>query len=398
MILLIILKQNETRPDAVPNTAIYTYGSGNRLLSDASATTTNTYAYDGAGRLTNHVVNGQTRTFAYNFQGRMTSLTDIDDNTFAYEFDGEGNRLSQSLNDCLSKRFVYDGADVLLELNPTNGVAYAWVNGPGIDQPIERLLYIDGAPRARRVFHSDALGSVAALTGPGGHVTQTYAYTAFGTLRSSSGPDLNRVTDTAREQLGDSQGWMYYRYRTYIPSCGRFISEDPLGFIDGPQRFVYVLNMPMRLRDAWGLEVSATYDLSTGQFSIQDEDEKITIQAEAESGGKPYGEPIPKGKYDILYRGRLGFYRLEPCDEPYGDDTHNETGRDNLRLHRPGLTIGCIAIKESEDWAKIEGLIEKTRTSEATVDSKSRLRWFGPKTEKLMKYGTLEVIESQGNQ
>ena len=83
----------------------------------------------------------------------MTSLTDIDGSVFAYEFDGEGNRLSQSLNDCLSKRFVYDGADVLLELNPTNGVAYAWVNGPGIDQPIERLLFIDGAPRARRVFN-----------------------------------------------------------------------------------------------------------------------------------------------------------------------------------------------------------------------------------------------------
>lgn len=71
-----------------------------------------------------------------NFPDRMTSLTDIDGSVFAYEFDGEGNRLSQSLNDCLSKRFVYDGADVLLELNPTNGVAYAWVNGPGIDQPI----------------------------------------------------------------------------------------------------------------------------------------------------------------------------------------------------------------------------------------------------------------------
>ena len=39
----------------------------------------------------------------------MTSLTDIDGSVFAYEFDGEGNRLSQSLNDCLSKRFVYAG-------------------------------------------------------------------------------------------------------------------------------------------------------------------------------------------------------------------------------------------------------------------------------------------------
>ena len=156
----------------------------------------------------------------------MTSLTDIDGSTFAYEFDGEGNRLSQSLNDCLSKRFVYDGADVLLELNPTNGVAYAWVNGPGIDQPIERLLFIDGEPRAHRVFHSDALGSVAALSAPSGLVAQSYAYSAFGSLRSSTGHDPNRVTFTAREQLGDSADFMYYRYRVYSPVNGRFTSAD----------------------------------------------------------------------------------------------------------------------------------------------------------------------------
>ena len=143
----------------------------------------NFYDYDGAGRLTNHVVHGRTRAFTYDFTGRMTTLTDTDGSVFAYEFDAEGNRLSPALNDCLATRFVHDGPDVLLELNPANGVAYAWVNGPGIDQPIERLLYIGGAPRARRVFHTDALGSVAALTDPDGHVTQTYAYSAFGALR-----------------------------------------------------------------------------------------------------------------------------------------------------------------------------------------------------------------------
>ena len=189
------------------------------------------------------------------FIGRMTSLTDIDGSVFAYEFDGEGNRLSQSLNDCLSKRFVYDGADVLLELNPINGVAYAWVNGPGIDQPIERLLFIDGAPRARRVFHADALGSVAALTDPSGLVTQSYAYSAFGSLRSSTGHDPNRVTYTAREQLGDSQGWMYYRYRVYSFSLGRFSTPDLLGFADGVNVYAYVANNPVLFVDSLGLRV-----------------------------------------------------------------------------------------------------------------------------------------------
>ena len=237
------------------NTTTYTYGSGNRLLADASATTTNTYAYDGAGRLTNHVVNGLPRTIAYDFQGRMTTLTDTNGSVFRYTFDAEGNRRSQSLNDCLETRFIYDGPDVLLELDPSNAVTYAWLDGPGIDQPIERIMYLNGTPRARRVFHADAIGSIAALTAPDPTPVQTYAYTAFGAIRRQTGPDPNRTTYTAREHLGDSQGWMYYRYRIYNQNIGRFVAEDPHGFVDGPNVWIYCRNHVMNWIDAVGLDV-----------------------------------------------------------------------------------------------------------------------------------------------
>ncbi len=193
----------------------------------------------------------------------MTTLTDTNGAVFTYTFDAEGNRRSQSLNDCLETRFLYDGPDVLLELDPSNAVTYAWIDGPGIDQPIERIMYLNGAPRARRVFHADALGSIAALTAPDGHVTQTYAYSAFGTLRSSSGPDLNRVTYTARDLLGDSQGWMYYRFRAYDPRSGRFVPKDPLGFVSGANVWQYVGNQPVRYTDAFGLWCGAD-DVLTG--------------------------------------------------------------------------------------------------------------------------------------
>ena len=107
-----------------------------RLVADTSPAGANFYDYDGAGRWTNHVVHGRTRAFTYDFTGRMTTLTDTNGSVFAYEFDAEGNRLSQALNDCLATRFVHDGSDVLLELNPANTITYAWGNGPGIDQPI----------------------------------------------------------------------------------------------------------------------------------------------------------------------------------------------------------------------------------------------------------------------
>ncbi len=220
----------------------------------------------------------------------MTTLTDTDGSVFAYEFDAEGNRLSQSLNDCLSKRFVYDGADVLLELNPTNGVAFAWVNGPGIDQPIERLLFIDGAEHSRRVFHADALGSVAALTDEGGRTVQSYAYAAFGGLRAAAGPDRNRGTYTAREQLGDSAGWMYYRARIYSPARGRFTTPDPMGFADSPNQYPYCINNPVIYSDANGQEILSVGMLAAillfagTEFAIAPENECQCSNPEYASG------------------------------------------------------------------------------------------------------------------
>ena len=69
------------------------------------------------------------RTYGYDFMSRMTSLTDTNGSVFGYVFDGEGNRVRQSLNDCLSSRFVYDGANAVVEMNASNEVVWAWVNG-----------------------------------------------------------------------------------------------------------------------------------------------------------------------------------------------------------------------------------------------------------------------------
>jgi RHS repeat-associated protein len=223
----------------------YSYGPANRLLSSTSPAETNQYFYDGAGRLTNQLVNGQARHYAYNFRGQMTALHDMDGRVFSYAFDGTGNRLSQSLNDCLTTRFVYDGPNVVLDLNASNEFVHAYVSGPGIDQPVERIGFISGQTRLRHVYHADALGSIAAMTDESGQTAKTYAYEAFGTIRAEDG-DLvkNRTTYTGREELGDSTGFRFYRYRVYDPSTGRFVSEDPLRFLTGPNVYIYCANNP----------------------------------------------------------------------------------------------------------------------------------------------------------
>jgi RHS repeat-associated protein len=45
----------------------------------------------------------------------------------------------------------------------------------------------------------------------------------------------------------------YYRARYYDAGRGRFISEDPLGFIGGVDFYSYVLNRPIQMSDPQGL-------------------------------------------------------------------------------------------------------------------------------------------------
>jgi RHS repeat-associated protein len=209
---------------------------------------------NGAGRLTNQLVSGQARHYAYNFRGQMTALHDMDGRVFSYAFDGDGNRTIQALNDCLTTRFVYDGPNVVLDLNASNEFVHAYVSGPGIDQPVERIGFISGQTRLRHVYHADALGSVVLITDEPGNAVKSYAYEAFGKIRVEGGELLqNRTTYTGREELADSAELRYYRFRVYDPSTGRFLSEDPLRFLTGPNVYLYVDNNPIYFIDSLGL-------------------------------------------------------------------------------------------------------------------------------------------------
>jgi YD repeat-containing protein len=100
------------------STTAYAYNAANRLLSAGN----DSYTYDAAGRLINQTVAGQARTYAYTFRSQLSTLNDTNGTAFAYDFDGDGNRVSASLNNCLTSRYIYDGPNAVLELNASNQV------------------------------------------------------------------------------------------------------------------------------------------------------------------------------------------------------------------------------------------------------------------------------------
>jgi hypothetical protein len=122
-------------------------------------------------------------------------------------------------------------------------------------------------------------------------------------------------------------------------------------------------------------------DWDTGEYTVTN----------AESGGKPWGAPIPKGEYDILERaGRDNFYRLDRVDASPRNDIDDASGRGAFRLHRPGLATGCIACKTWEGWNQINSLIQNTST-QTTTDMATYHWWQGPSRAPITQYGRLTV-------
>ncbi|NJL29486.1 MAG: RHS repeat-associated core domain-containing protein [Thermoanaerobaculia bacterium] len=63
----------------------------------------------------------------------------------------------------------------------------------------------------------------------------------------------NRFTFQGRPYDAET-GLFYFRNRYYDPELGRFITPDPLGYVDGPNSYQFALNSPVDFADPMGLE------------------------------------------------------------------------------------------------------------------------------------------------
>jgi RHS repeat-associated protein len=119
----------------------------------------------------------------------------------------------------------------------------------------------------------DANGNVADLvSATNGTVTATYEYGPFGEVIRATGPmaKLNPLRFSTKYQ-DDETGFLYYLYRYYIPSTGRWPSRDPLGepgfevltkrpispSSGDPNMYLFVRNNPNGFIDSDGLAVIA---------------------------------------------------------------------------------------------------------------------------------------------
>ncbi len=139
----------------------------NKLTADASYG----YEYDDNGNLTRKtfLATGNFTTYTYDAENRLTKVEEFAAGnptpfaTSTYRYDGLGRRIEKTGNG-QTKRYIYDGEDILLEYDGANILQARYTHGPGIDEPLSRttLTATGGGATAKVVLSStvDGLGGI----------------------------------------------------------------------------------------------------------------------------------------------------------------------------------------------------------------------------------------------
>ncbi|MBP9920304.1 MAG: RHS repeat-associated core domain-containing protein, partial [Dermatophilaceae bacterium] len=167
--------------------------------------------------------------------------------------------------------YGWDGAVRVLRKRST-GVIDVTVDKTGAgaapDEHVAMLAVATNGTRAPTFPHLDRQGSVFAVSDAGGVVKEWWSYTAWGepTVRNPAGSVVTASPTLmpygyhgAPHDLATRLVDM--RFRVYRPSWGRFVSPDPLGLVDGSNRFAFVGGAVLSYRDPWGLSCENGYEV-----------------------------------------------------------------------------------------------------------------------------------------
>jgi RHS repeat-associated protein len=169
-------------------------------------------------------------------------------------------------------RYVYDEWNLIAEINEVNSLLKSYVWGQDLSGTltvaggIGGLLLINDSTNTYETS-SDGNGNVAIVINvASGLPAATYEYDAFGNTIRATGSYANSNTIRFSSKYVDLEtGLIYFGYRYYDPSTGRFINRDPLWENDGPNILTIVGNDPIDFVDPLGLRLSR----ETGAIAIR---------------------------------------------------------------------------------------------------------------------------------
>ena len=241
------------------------------------------YTYDSLGNIRSKSmlhseqsanISDTTRTLSYDARGNVTKLGaltmryDISDQPWnmsgtgrtgqaaggSYRYDGNLKRVKSTAGGKTIYN-VYDASGSLVHIRQvTGGLRLTdYISGPS--GTLARITKSGGGDNVT-YLHADHLGSARTGTDSDGAIVWTEHYTPFGETLVNAAANDNQAGFTGH--IKDSAtGLNYMQARYYDPSIGRFLSIDPVGFMESRpgqfNRYSYTYNDPINKTDPTGM-------------------------------------------------------------------------------------------------------------------------------------------------
>jgi len=242
--------------------------SGNEAERTRTVVGTNaleTFEYDGKGNLANWVSGAQNWSYEWDWADRLTHVTSNGVAVLENWYDAQSRRIAKAevVNGQMVKTlYLYDGWDIVGVMNEAGQMRETFTRGVGLAGDIGTLVAVTHHPASwtNGTFyaHHNHRGDVI-LTRSGAMTVGRYDYTAFGSLKSQTGPDVCRFKFSSKERHV-SAGFSYYGYRFYSPQWQRWICPDRAVEEGEVNLYGFVLNDPIEKIDATGAKPTNTKD------------------------------------------------------------------------------------------------------------------------------------------
>jgi len=231
---------------------------------------TRAYKYDEVGNMTDR--NGD--LISYNPLNKPSTLTNhLNNKTVTFTYGAGGQRYQKQTSDGILTYYIGKMYEEQTEDNTEKQTCYITLGGKTIGTHVEvkDTDYVTNNPHYNeatynRYFHTDALGSITAITDDAGTVVERRSYEPFGKIRAMDyGTNNNTLANTTiqttraftgHEQIAELSGLVHMNARIYDSDIGRFLSADTV--IQDPHdsqsynRYSYVRNNPLKYTDPTG--------------------------------------------------------------------------------------------------------------------------------------------------
>lgn len=233
------------------------YNPLNQLLNYGNET----FVYDLNGNLIERQSEASKTTYKYDALDRLIQVNKDDSLYVQYTYDAFNRRLSKIIkildNDICktveNRYFIYDGDKEIGSLNKEGNLIDLRVLGIGMGAEIGAAIAIEIEDCIYAPIH-DSQGSLRCLVDiETSKVSAYYRYTAFGEQKVFSEKILPNYWRYCSKRFDEETGFTFFGKRHYDPSLGRWTTQDPLGYYDGPNPYLYVLNNPLARSDLYGL-------------------------------------------------------------------------------------------------------------------------------------------------